>query len=185
MSDVDYFLVRHGEAAASWGEDPDPGLSALGQQQAETVAGTLARRFAGDTRIVSSPLRRAQETATPLAEKLGLPVQKDAAFREVPAPVPLPQRQSWLRQFMRQQWSEQDDGLLTWRDRALEQLLALESPAVIFTHFLVLNAVVGQVLGREEVLCFWPDNGSITHLRRSGSTLSLVEQGTQMKTVVN
>jgi probable phosphoglycerate mutase len=182
---MDIYLVRHGEAAASWGEDPDPGLSALGRQQAGVAADTLAQRLAGNAQIVSSPLRRARETADPLAARLGLDVREDAAFREVPAPVPLPQRQAWLRQFMRQQWSEQDAGLLAWRDTALQYLRALESPGVVFTHFLVINAVVGQVLGRREILCFWPDNGSITHLRRSGDALSLVEQGEEMKTLVN
>ncbi len=182
---MEIFLVRHGEAAASWGEDPDPGLSALGRQQAAAVAEALAPRLTAGTRLVSSPLQRARETADPLANELGLEVQEYAAFREVPAPVPLPQRQAWLRQFMQQDWSEQEAGLVAWRDTALEHLLALQSSAVVFTHFLVINAIVGQVLGRAETLCFWPDNGSITHLRRSGDTLSLVEQGAEMKTVVN
>lgn len=182
---MDIFLVRHGEAAASWGEDPDPGLSALGRDQAGAVCEALAARLGAGTRLVSSPLRRARETADPLAARLGLPVEEDAAFREVPAPVPLPERQAWLRQFMQQQWSEQAAGLVDWRDTAVAHLLALPSPAVVFTHFLVINAVVGQVLGRGETLCFWPDNGSVTHLRREGDVLSLVEQGAQMKTVVN
>jgi probable phosphoglycerate mutase len=182
---VDIYLVRHGEAAASWSEDPDPGLSAQGTQQASAVADSLASRLADDTLLVSSPLRRAQETAAPLATRLGLTVYENAAFREVPAPVPLPQRQTWLRRFMRQQWHEQPAELHDWRTTALQHLLDLETSAVVFTHFLVINAVVGQVLGREETLCFWPDNGSITHLRRAGDALSLVEQGAEMRTVVN
>jgi probable phosphoglycerate mutase len=43
------FLVRHGEAAAHWGEEEDPGLSALGRQQAERAAGELlAQGVSGD-----------------------------------------------------------------------------------------------------------------------------------------
>jgi len=38
---MDIFLVRHGEAAASWGESPDPGLSELGRRQAEVAAALL------------------------------------------------------------------------------------------------------------------------------------------------
>ena len=37
------WIVRHGEAAASWEKDPDPGLSALGQEQAERTAQALLR----------------------------------------------------------------------------------------------------------------------------------------------
>ncbi len=35
-------LVRHGEAAAGFGTHKDPGLSELGQKQAESVAHLLA-----------------------------------------------------------------------------------------------------------------------------------------------
>ena len=182
---MDIFLVRHGEAAARWGEEPDPGLSAAGQQQAMQVAEKLGLSVAGNTLLLSSPLRRALETAQPLAQRVGLPVQQEVAFREIPAPVPLLQRQAWLRRFMQQQWSEQEEALVYWRDSALSHLLALNRPAVVFTHFLVINSVVGRVLRREETLCFWPDNGSITHLRRSGTGLALVELGSEMQTTVN
>jgi probable phosphoglycerate mutase len=182
---MDIYLVRHGEAAASWAEDADPGLSATGQLQAEQVASTLARSVAGNWLLLSSPLRRALETAEPLAQRMGLPVQQHAVFREIPAPVPLPQRQAWLRLFMQQGWGEQGEALLSWRDSAFKHLLNLDRPAVVFTHFLVINAVIGRVLGREETLCFWPDNGSITRLRRTGTRLELIQQGVEMQTAVN
>jgi len=182
---VELFLVRHGEAAAGWGEAPDPGLSRLGRQQAEAVAAGLAPRLCGDTRLLSSPLRRALETAEPLASMLQQPVLEDAVFREIPSPVPLAQRQTWLRQFMREQWHDQGDDLKEWRAAALNRLLELRQPAVIFTHFLVINAVVGQLLERSDTLCFWPANGSITHLRRYGAGLELLALGAQMETVVN
>jgi len=182
---MDIYLVRHGEAAASWAEDADPGLSATGQLQAQQVASTLARSVAGDWLLISSPLRRALETAEPLARRTGLPVQQHAAFREIPAPVPLPQRQAWLLLFMQQEWSEQGEALVSWRDSAFRHLLVLDRPTVVFTHFLVINAVVGWVLGRKETLCFWPDNGSVTRLRRTGTGLELIQQGVEMRTAVN
>ena len=58
-------LVRHGRAAAGWGADLDPGLDELGRTQAENVAKVLAPQ--GPLPIVTSPLRRCQETAAPLA----------------------------------------------------------------------------------------------------------------------
>ena len=39
-------LVRHGRAAAGWGDDLDPGLDDLGRAQAESVAKLHARRVA-------------------------------------------------------------------------------------------------------------------------------------------
>ena len=93
---MELFLVRHGEAAASWGEAPDPGLSELGQQQAEAAAKLLGQHIGNDTLLISSPLQRALETAEPLAGLLQQPVCEEAVFREIPSPVPLAQRQGVL-----------------------------------------------------------------------------------------
>jgi probable phosphoglycerate mutase len=182
---MDIFLVRHGEAAASWGQSSDPGLSELGAQQAERSAEILIGQLCADTLLLSSPLARARETAAPLAQGLDRPVQIDSVFCEIPAPVPLAQRQAWLRQFMQQHWQQQPAGLLEWRAAALQRLLGLRQSAVVFTHFLVINAIVGQVLGRSETLCFRPDNGSITRLRHTGTSLELLALGEEMETVVN
>lgn len=182
---MDIYLIRHGEAAASWGEDPDPGLSELGHEQAQTAADELLRNVTADFQLVSSPLARARETSEPLATQLNLPVDIQDVFREVPSPVPLEQRQGWLRQFMAQQWHEQEESLLTWRNAIIERLLACEQPCAVFTHFLVINAVVGSVLERPETLCCWPDNGSITHLRSVDGQLQLAALGKQIETHVN
>lgn len=182
---MDIFLVRHGEAAASWSESPDPGLSDLGRQQALAAAEQLKPLARQDTLIITSPLQRARETAEPLANMLQYTVLEDAAFREIPSPASLAQRQAWLRQFMRQQWHEQGADLIAWRDTALAHLLMLERPAVVFTHFLVINAVVGRILDRTETLCFWPANGSVTRLRRRGSSLELLTLGQELETRVN
>lgn len=182
---MDIFLVRHGEAAASWGQASDPGLSELGTEQAGAVAEALQPLLAPGVELLSSPLRRALDTAAPLATALGAPIKVNEAFREILAPVPLAERQAWLRQFMQQRWAEQPENLHQWRGAAVGELLALDSPAVVFTHFLVINAVVGKVVGQEKTLHFWPDNGSITHLRVRDQQLELVALGAQMTTAVN
>ena len=72
-------LVRHGEvdnpARLLYGRLPDYHLSELGLQMAERVAEHFRERDVVQLR--SSPLERAQETAAPLAEALGLPVVID------------------------------------------------------------------------------------------------------------
>lgn len=182
---MNFFLVRHGEAAASWSEDPDPGLSDLGRQQALTAAQQLFPLLGEEFQLVSSPLARAQETAQPLASICNTPVLINEAFREIPSPVSLEQRQGWLRQFMGQQWHEQPQALKEWRGNLLQELESFERSTVIFTHFLVINAVVGSLLNQPETLCCWPDNGSVTTLSLEGGHLSLVELGQQIETHVN
>lgn len=182
---MDIFLVRHGEAAASWGQSKDPGLSELGVKQAEEASRLLLPLLDPGPRIVSSPLARARETAAPLAQALGQGIRIDDAFREVPAPVPLEQRKAWLQQFMQQTWNTQPQDLLEWRERCIQQLLECTEPTIVFTHFLVLNAVAGKLMGRDEILSFYPDNGSVTHLRHTGDALELVQLGREMQTVIN
>jgi broad specificity phosphatase PhoE len=182
---MDIFLVRHGEAAASWGQEPDPGLSELGQQQAETTALELQALIASDVQLLSSPLLRARETADALAAKLQASVAINAVYSEIPSPVPLAERQDWLRGFMKQQWQQQPASLQAWREAMVQGLLALDHPTVVFSHFLVMNTLVGHVQGRDETLCFWPDNAAVVRLRRTVDGLEIVDLGRQMSTVVN
>lgn len=180
------FIVRHGEAAASWGESADPGLSGPGHEQATAVRDQLLSRLDGaEPALFTSPLRRARETAMPLAEHFQRPVTVDERFREIPSPVPLAQRQDWLRAFMRSTWAEQDDTLHGWRAAILEGLAALPDRSVIFTHFLVLNAVVGWHRGSDETLVFWPANASVTELLCDSRGQWRACPGEQMRTRVN
>ena len=72
-------LLRHGEVdnpkGVLYGRLPDYHLSELGVQMAERVAKTVSGRDL--THLVASPLERAQETAKPSAEALGLEIVTD------------------------------------------------------------------------------------------------------------
>jgi broad specificity phosphatase PhoE len=72
-------LLRHGESvsnadpqAIALPEEIGDRLSERGAEQARAAAQAL--KGAGITRLLSSPMRRAQETAKPLSEALALPV---------------------------------------------------------------------------------------------------------------
>ena len=81
------WLVRH--AATAWtgvrwtGARSDPELSEAGRGAAEALATALADRLPAGTPVVSSPSRRAVETARPIASLLGVDVEIDADLREV------------------------------------------------------------------------------------------------------
>ena len=72
-------LVRHGETAPNVDRvllgRADPPLTALGRRQAET----LARALPAPTRVVSSPLRRARDTAA----AFGTPADVDERWIEI------------------------------------------------------------------------------------------------------
>ncbi len=80
-------LLRHGETRHtgerrfSGSGGADPGLVERGRAQAERSAAALAAR-GGIQAVVTSPLRRARETAAVAAAALGLDVEVDEGFAE-------------------------------------------------------------------------------------------------------
>jgi ribonuclease H / adenosylcobalamin/alpha-ribazole phosphatase len=78
-------LLRHGETAASvhnrYSGHGDPELTALGQDQAARSAARLATPSAGGlapdgiAAVLTSPLRRARQTAAAVADALGVPLE--------------------------------------------------------------------------------------------------------------
>jgi probable phosphoglycerate mutase len=76
-------LLRHAETTAPdlfHGAESDVGLSERGLRQAESIAPILAREQ--PAAIISSPMRRAVETAAPIAQACGLPIQIEPALHE-------------------------------------------------------------------------------------------------------
>ena len=69
MSEISIILVRHGEASASWGDDPDPGLSKIGIDQANKLIDNKNLPSLLEYDFVSSPKSRALMTAAPLINK--------------------------------------------------------------------------------------------------------------------
>jgi broad specificity phosphatase PhoE len=77
-------VMRHGEVhnptGVLYGRLPGFSLSERGQRQAKKVAEHLAGRDV--RRLVVSPLQRAQETAKPIAEALGIPIETEDGLIE-------------------------------------------------------------------------------------------------------
>jgi broad specificity phosphatase PhoE len=77
-------LLRHGEVhnpeKVLYGRLPGYRLSPLGELMAERAADALKDRDI--TRVISSPLERAQQTATPIAAALGLDIGVDERIIE-------------------------------------------------------------------------------------------------------
>lgn len=80
-------ILRHGQTTANasgiWQGQLDTELSVLGVSQAERAGETL--RAVGASRIVTSDLVRAAETARLVAQACGIPVTADARLREIHA----------------------------------------------------------------------------------------------------
>ncbi len=82
---IRFLVVRHGEsdwnlAGRVQGQADGPVLTEAGRRQAREAAELLAGL--GATRLISSDLTRAVETAEIIAARLGLAVETEAALRE-------------------------------------------------------------------------------------------------------
>ncbi|MBC8030974.1 MAG: histidine phosphatase family protein [Pyrinomonadaceae bacterium] len=72
QSPLTVILVRHAEKAVVLPENKDPDLSATGLARAEEISKMFGD--AGVATIYATQFKRTQQTAKPLAEKLGLPI---------------------------------------------------------------------------------------------------------------
>ncbi len=177
------YLVRHGKAAADWDADLDPGLDDLGKSQAEASAEYLAPL--GPFKFVSSPLARAQETASPLAQAWRVVPEIEIRVSEIPSPTEnLTERIKWLRNVMGDNWSNLGPELQDWRAGVIETIRSFELDTVVFSHFIAINVIVGEAAGDDRVVVFLPDNGSVTEVDVDGGRITLIKKGLEAGTTV-
>jgi broad specificity phosphatase PhoE len=178
------YLVRHGEPAGTFTDSADPGLTDLGKQQAQTAADRL--RLLQPKQIVTSPLRRAFETAMPLAQALAMRPMVMNQVAEIPSPanMSLANRGDWLRAIMARSWNDAAPDLRHWRDNVVAALTRLDADTAVFSHFIAINVALGSAIGDDRVMCFQPAHASVTILETNGRVISLVEPGETAQTAV-
>jgi broad specificity phosphatase PhoE len=179
-------MVRHGQAAAGFSDDLDPGLSDLGRQQADAAAAALEPL--GPQPIVCSPLRRCRETASALAVRWGIEPVVDPAVGEIVSPADargLDERGAWLRQAMQGSWSALGPEHHDWRRSVVDAVKALDVDTVVHSHFVAINVVVGAATDDDRLVCFAPDNCSWTVFDVDGDNITVVDLGRQASTKVN
>lgn len=179
MARVQVLLIRHAlPLRSAVGEGSDPELAEAGWEQARRLPEALARFEVN--RLVSSPQRRARQTAQPVAAALGLPVGIEEGIAEYDRGmshyVPLEQ----VRAERPEDWERMAEGQLppsvdveAFLARVQRALRAIISAAehsetvAVFSHGGVINVVLHEILGTANPLSFPIDYASVTHLRYS------------------
>lgn len=186
-------LVRHALPLRSeHGEGSDPDLSDAGIEQAQRLPDALTRYPIA--RLVSSPQRRAIQTAQPLAAKRGLSIDVDERFaeydRDLHAYVPVEQLrtehpEAWARMAAGHLPPGVDEAAFGARvAAALADVVAAADPddtVAVFSHGGVINVVLHQILGTARLLSFPIDYVSVTRLlySRSGQASVTATNGTE------
>jgi broad specificity phosphatase PhoE len=178
------YLVRHGRAAAGWDSDPDPGLDDLGRRQAREVAERLAPL--GPLPVLTSPLRRCQETAAFLGAIWDVEPVVDVAVAEIPSPegVEIAARVEWLRAAMQGRWADLGERYTSYRDAVASRLAAIEEDTVVFSHFVAINAAIGAAISDDRLVVRSLDNCSVTVIDVLDSRLHLLEGGAEADTLI-
>ncbi|MEY3316078.1 MAG: hypothetical protein RL388_702, partial [Actinomycetota bacterium] len=149
LNNLQIALVRHGRASAGWDTALDPGLDDLGRKQADEAAEKLDLIFVGQqVQIISSPLLRCQQTAKPFAKLRKASVQVCTEVAEIPSPngIEMSGRVDWLRVAMQGTWADLGGEYVEFRDLVVKFVQSLKTNAVVFSHFVAINAVIGSLL---------------------------------------
>jgi probable phosphoglycerate mutase len=173
---VQLIAIRHALPLRSEpGHGADPALSEIGVEQAARLPEALDRfRIA---RVVSSPQRRAVQTAEPVAAARGLPIEIDERLAEYDRGMAeyLPVEQlrterpeAWARMVAGQLPAGVDEQAFRERIRAaVGELVAATDPAdtvAIFSHGGVINVLLHELLGTRALLAFTIDYASLTRV---------------------
>ena len=178
---MDLIIIRHAlperEEKADHEGPADPGLSDLGRQQAEAVADYLAGEAVDH--IVASSMRRAHETARPLAERLGHDVELRDDLREVdqhrsryiPAEE-MTAEDPMVREFMSDPLALFDGDYKGFRERVVggfDDIIATHrsKSVAVFCHGMVTSVYLQSLWGLADPYRMQPDYTGITRVRAS------------------
>lgn len=176
-----FYLVRNARTEEGVGFIENPALDEVGQIQAEGVADLLGSQ--PRMMLISSPQRRAIETAAPLARRWMTAPAIDETLTLMPLPdAATYNREAWLKNFMKGNWDAALPFQATWRRECLSKLLRLDRDAVIISHFVVINMIVAAAMEDARTTVFQPDNASISIVDVESGALKLVELGRQAAT---
>ena len=183
---VQIALLRHAQAGlhGCFCGHSDPGLSAQGQEQLPTILHSLSH--IAPRAIWSSDLRRAKETAEPIAKHFSLDYKTSPGFREMnfgvwerltwkEVEVQYPEdARAWAKLFPHHR-PPGGESFLELQARAVEQLEQLAEHAepgctLVVTHAGFIRTAVAWVLGvpDERISRIGQNHGALTTLEKVG-----------------
>ncbi len=166
-------LIRHGDTAAPWAEEPDPGLSELGHSQAAEMARNMAPL--GPLPLVCSPMRRTQETAAALVGHWQDDFRLEPRVTEIPGPAGTPEeRRAWLERMLPARWPEVEPELHDWRRSVLAALGEIQQETVVVSHYVAINVAVAAARSDDRLICFSPSHCSHTVLDLKDGEIEVV-----------
>jgi broad specificity phosphatase PhoE len=173
VSRMQLLVIRHALPLRSEaGEGSDPELSEDGIEQAKRLPDALARFPIA--RLVSSPQRRALQTAQPVADALGLAVDVDERLAEYDrdlthyVPIEEASQEDLQRLIDGHLPGGVDEDAFIARVKAgvkdIVDTAGHDDTVALFSHGGVINALVHDIMKTERLLCVQVDYAGVTRL---------------------
>jgi probable phosphoglycerate mutase len=173
---VQLLLVRHALPLRSEpGQGSDPELSEQGVEQAKRLPDALARFPV--SRVVSSPQRRAIQTAQPVADALGLTIDVDERLAEYDyglshyTPIEEASQEDLQRLIDGHLPGDVDEDAFKARVAAgIDDVVVAaghDETVAVFSHGGVINALVHEAMETKRLLCVQVDYTGVTRLLKS------------------
>ena len=166
MASIEVIFIRHAEASSSWGDHHDPGLSDTGIAQSKKLINRPELKQLDGYSFISSPKLRAVETARPLAKKFKKELIIENIFTEIQSPNIEPEnKQGWLKNILQMNKNDLPENIAKWKDNIISKTKAFSQDSVIFTHFMVINALISEITSSDTLLYFHPGYTSIVKIK--------------------
>jgi broad specificity phosphatase PhoE len=176
VAHMQLLVIRHALPLRSEpGHGSDPELSADGIAQAKRLPDALARFPV--TRLVSSPQRRAIQTAQPVADALGLAIDVDDRVaeydRDLEHYTPIEEASQQDRQRLidgHLPGGVDEDAFISRVKAGVDEIVtaaAHEDTVALFSHGGVINALMHDIMQTKRLLCVQVDYAGITRLLKS------------------
>jgi broad specificity phosphatase PhoE len=176
---VQLLLIRHALPLRSEpGQGSDPDLSEEGVEQAMRLPDAL-KRFPV-SRLVSSPQRRSVQTAQPVADALGLPIEIDDRLaeydRDLAHYIPIEQIAAEYPEELRRlagghlPSAVDEEAFLARINQGIREIADAsnhEDTVAVFSHGGVINGLLHSILRTEKILCVNVDYAGVTRLLKS------------------
>ena len=183
---MELIIVRHALPESEKREDgpADPPLTPLGLRQAEATANLLATE--GVDHVVTSTMQRAIQTWQPLADRLGLTLERLEGLKESDhrrssyTPVEeMDADHEVIREFLDDPLSMFADGYEAFRDRvtaALDAVVAANRgrTVAVFCHAMVGGVYLQTLLGLNDPFAVMADYCGITRVAASSTGIRSV-----------
>jgi broad specificity phosphatase PhoE len=73
----------------------------------------------------------------------------------------------------------------SWRLKLIRKIMEREKNTIIFSHFMVINALIAEFTNNDKLLCFYPDYTSLTKILIKNNEVTELYFGDERKTLIN